>query len=118
VVVRFGRVSRGRLAAAASVTGTLALFVIGPARAAGGLLADVHALAQVPLPPGPSWAVLETLAAVLWRGIGVAAITVPTGVLAAVFDNKPGASERCNPGVAGGRAAPPRTGRGPHPPPR
>jgi hypothetical protein len=36
VVVRFGWVSRGRLAAAASVTGAPALLVIGTTLAAGG----------------------------------------------------------------------------------
>ena len=47
VVVRFGWVSRGRLAAAASVTGTLALLIIGPTVAAGSLLGAVAALGTV-----------------------------------------------------------------------
>jgi hypothetical protein len=50
-VVRGGWVSRGRLAAAASVTGALALLVIGPTVAAGGLLAAVAALAGSCRPP-------------------------------------------------------------------
>jgi hypothetical protein len=36
-----------------------------------------------PIPPGPSWAVLASLSGVLVRGVGVAAVTVPAGVLLA-----------------------------------
>jgi hypothetical protein len=72
-VVRCGWVSRGRLAAAASVTGALALLVISPPR----------------WPPTPSWApwppsarslpatltagaLLEAMTAILVRGLGLA----------------------------------------------
>jgi hypothetical protein len=52
VVVRFGSVSRGRLAVAASVTGALALLVIGPTVAASRLLGAVATLV-LPRPPHP-----------------------------------------------------------------
>lgn len=51
-VVRFGWVSRRRLAAAGGVTGALALLSIDPAVAASSLLGAVAALGGV-LPPGP-----------------------------------------------------------------
>jgi uncharacterized membrane protein len=47
VVVRCGWVSRRRLSAAGAVTGALALVVIGPLRAAGGILQAVAALGGV-----------------------------------------------------------------------
>jgi hypothetical protein len=51
-VVRIGWVSRGRLAAAGGVTGTLAVLLIGPTRPAGDLLGAVAALGGVcPQPP-------------------------------------------------------------------
>jgi hypothetical protein len=52
VVVRCGWVSRRRLSAAGAVTGALALVVIGPLRAAGGILQAVAALGGV-LPGHP-----------------------------------------------------------------
>ena len=58
-VVRGGWMSRRRLAAAASVTGTLALLIIGPTVAAGSLLGAVAALGTVLpatlLPLVPCW---------------------------------------------------------------
>jgi hypothetical protein len=57
-VVRSGRVSRGRLAAAASVTGTLALLAVGPTAAASRLLGAAAALGTAlpaTLTAGPCW---------------------------------------------------------------
>ena len=62
VVVRCGWVSRRRLSAAGTVTGALALVVIGPLRAAGGILQAVAALGGV---LGPA---TLTIGAVLGRG--------------------------------------------------
>jgi hypothetical protein len=62
VVVRCGWVSRRRLSAAGAVTGALALVVIGPLRAAGGILQAVAALGGV---LGPA---TLTIGAVLGRG--------------------------------------------------
>ena len=88
--IRSGWVSRGRLAAAATVTGALAFLLIGPTAAAGGLLGAVVALGGV-LPATPAaGAVLEALSAVLLRGLGLAWGTVPAGVLAATVPPRGG----------------------------
>jgi len=64
-VLRSGWVSRRRLSAAGAVTGALALVLIGPTRAAGGLLGAVAALGGA-LPPATLTvgAVLEALDAI------------------------------------------------------
>jgi hypothetical protein len=78
-------VSRGRLAAAASVTGALALLVIGPIVAAGSLLGAVADLGTVLPATLTAGAVLQALGAILVRGLGLAAVTVPAGVAIATI---------------------------------
>jgi hypothetical protein len=85
VVVRSGWVSRRRLSAAGAVTGALALVVIGPTRAAGVLLGAVAALPAVLPATLTAGAVLEALGAILARGLGLAAVTVPAGIVAATI---------------------------------
>ncbi len=88
-VLRSGWVSRRRLSAAGAVTGALALVLIGPARAAGGLLGAVAALGGVLPAALTASAVLEALGAILVRGLGLAWVTVPAGVLAATVPPGP-----------------------------
>jgi hypothetical protein len=83
VVVRSGWVSRGRLAAAGGVTGALALLVIGPTVAASSLLGAVAALGGVLPATLTAGTVLEALSAILVRGVGLAAVTLPVGMVAA-----------------------------------
>src|SRR5215211_153372 len=82
-VLRSSWVSRRRLSAAGAVTGALALVLIGPTRAAGGLLGAVAGLGTVLPATLTAGAVLEALGAILVRGVGLAAVTFPAGVLAA-----------------------------------
>jgi hypothetical protein len=81
-VVRFGWVSPGRLASAGGVTGALALLHIGPAVAAGRLLDAVVALAMFCPGTLTVGALLEAMSAVLVRGVGLAWVTVPAGIVA------------------------------------
>jgi hypothetical protein len=83
--IRSGWVSRGRLAAAAAVTGALALLLIGPSVAAGGVRSAVAALGGVLPTTLTAGAVLKALSAILVRGVGHAAVTVPAGILAATI---------------------------------
>lgn len=84
-VLRSGRVPRWMLAAAAIVTGGLAALAIGPAVAAGGLVAAVAALGGVLPATLTAGALLEALSGLLVRGVGVAAVTVPAGVAIAAI---------------------------------
>jgi hypothetical protein len=87
-VVRCGQVSRGRLAAAGGVTGTLALLIIGPTVAAGHLLGTVAALGAVLPATLTAGAVLEALSAIPVRGVGLAAVTIPAGVVIATIPRR------------------------------
>jgi hypothetical protein len=74
------------LAAAAVAITALAALAIGPSVAAGRLLAAVAALGGVPTGhPLTAGAILEALSAILVRGVGVAAVTVPAGVAIAAI---------------------------------
>jgi hypothetical protein len=94
VVVGSGRVSRGRLAAAASVTGTLALLAVGPTVAAGDLLGAITTLSGVLPATLTAGAVLEALSAILVRGLGLATVTVPVGVAIATIPPSQGLAVR------------------------
>ena len=88
-LLRSGRVTRLQLASGAVAVSGVALLTLGPSRVAGGLLATVQALGGIRLPSGPGWAVLGAVGGLFARGLEVAAVTLPAGVLAATVPPGP-----------------------------
>jgi hypothetical protein len=115
VVVGSGRVSRGRLAAAASVTGTLALLAVGPTVAAGDLLGAITTLSGVAAGHLDRWGRAGGPERDLgpWAGAGHG--HGPGRGRHRHHPAQPGPGRAAR--VDGPGAAPPGPGRGPGPPP-